>query len=352
MESTSDGALEPIQPPPAPPLAPESIRPRGWGWLWACLGLLGLLALGAVLFQLRFASVQRQLAELVRRDAELASRHDFDGEQIKALQDRLDNNLQRTEQLEQQLALISGREGGADSELRRVREERVLIEVDELVTLASSQLQIARDPSAALAALSSADARLALVSRPQFFALREALARDMERLRRVPVVDIVGVSIRLDRLIQGVDSWHLLADPTRRLAPPPPRSISDVVPAGRLGWLGREVADALHDLVRIRTVEAPESLLLPAYQYQLVREQLRVRLLTARQALLARNQALFKSDLTDATTLVNRYFDTSDPLVGTALAQIKSLQTSVVDAPLPTLEDSVAALRTARRSTR
>ena len=56
--------------------------------------------------------------------------------------------MQRTEQLEQQLTLMAGRDTAADSELRRLREQYVLAEVDELLTLAGSQLQVAHDPKA------------------------------------------------------------------------------------------------------------------------------------------------------------------------------------------------------------
>jgi uroporphyrin-3 C-methyltransferase len=234
-----------------------------------------------------------------------------------------------------------------------VREEHVLAEVDELLTLAGTQLQVIRDPNAAIMALASADARLARLPRPQFFALREALARDIERLRKTPAVDIAGSAIRLDRLVQGVDSWHLLADPTRRLAQAPPRPPhpDNAPPPPRFGWIGRELGDTLRELVRIRTVEAPDSLLLPSDQYPLVREHLRVRLLMARQAMVMRNQTLFRADLGDSMTIINRYFDAADPLVSAALAQLKALSLTAIDVPMPTLDDSLAALRAARPAT-
>jgi uncharacterized protein HemX len=61
-----------------------------------------------------------------------------------------------------------------------------------------------------------------------------------------------------------------------------------------------------------------------------------------------RNQVLFRSDLTDSLVLINRYFDPTDPLVSAALAQIKALAAAAIDVAMPTLDDSLAALRTAR----
>ncbi len=329
-----------------PIVAPRLVRTGSSAWVWV-LAIAVLATAGAVV-ALRLAALQRALGSVQQRSEEMAALHASDAAERQVLQERIEAALRRTEQLEQQLTQTSSRDTAADAELRRLREEHVLAEVDELLTLAGSQLQVVRDPNAAIAALASADARLARVPRAQFFALREALARDIERLRKTPAVDISGTAIRMDRLVQGVDAWHLLADPTRHLAAPSPKLRPDIVPPSRFGWVGRELGDTLRDLVRIRTVEAPDSLLLPPDQQPLVREHLRVRLLMTRQALLMRNQTLFRADLADSLAIINRYFDPSDPLVAAALVQIKALSASVIDVPMPTLDDSLAALRAAR----
>jgi uroporphyrin-3 C-methyltransferase len=329
-----------------PPVAPAAARPASSVWIWV-LSIAALAAAGA-LIALRLAALQRDLRSVQQRNEQLSALHVNDRVERQTLQDRIEAAAQRTEQLEQQLTVLAGRDTTADAELRRLREEHVLAEVDELLTLAGSQLQVSHDPGAAISALASADARLARVPRPQFFPLREALARDIDRLRKAPTTDVAGVAIRLDRLVQGVDSWHMLADPTRHLGALPPRPHTDNATPNRLGWIGRELADTLRDLVRIRTVDAPDSLLLPPDQQPMVREHLRVRLLMARQAMMMRNQVLFRSDLTDSLVLINRYFDPTDPLVSAALAQIKALAAAAIDVAMPTLDDSLGALRAAR----
>ena len=336
---------------PAPPreqepvVAPRLVRNGSSAWIWV-LAIVALAAAGAVV-GLRLAALQRAVASVQQRSEEMAAQHAVDVAERQALQERIEAAQRRSDQLEQQLTLTSGRDTAADAELRRLREEHVLTEVDELLTLASSQLQVVRDPRAAIAALASADARLARVSRPQFFALREAVARDLERLRKTPAVDLFGGAIRMDRLAKDVDTWHLLADPTRRLAAPLPKPHTDNGPPSRFGWIGRELSDTLRDLVQVRTVDAPDSLLLPPGQYPLVREHLRVRLLMARQAMLMRNQTLFRADLDDSLGIIGRYFDENDPNVSDAIAQIKALKATTIDVPMPTLDDSLSALRAA-----
>jgi len=326
----------------AAPLAPAPQARRKWV-------VAGLLVAGAAtLVGVRLMQMQRALNQVEQRLEELSSLHQRDQAQLHELGERAAATALRTEQLEQELTIFASRDPSADAELRRLREQSVLSEVDELLALATSQLQISHDPAAAAAALATADARLARLPRAQFFALREALARDIERLRKVPAVDLTGMAIRLDRLVQGVDSWHMLADPTRRLAAPPAKPKSEVPAAGRLPWIERELGDAFRDLVRIHPVDAPEALLLPADQRQLVREHLRLRLLNARQSMLLRNEPIFRSDLSDSQGLIIRYFDSGDPLVAAALAQIKTMAATSVDASLPSLEDSQAAIRSAR----
>ncbi len=344
---TSNELTETVTP-PAPPKDGRALKL----WIWVAAGAV-MVTLGALVAG-RLLDFKRDVQQMRQRSEELSAQHVRDVGELRDFEDRLQSTARRTEQLEQQLTVFAGRDPAADAELRRLREQSVLTETDELLTLASSQLQVSHDPAAAAAALATADARLARLPRTQFFPLREALARDIERLRKAPSVDTTGVAIRLDRLVQGVDSWHLLSDPTRRLAAagpapaPQARGKPETAPAGRMNSIGREFGDVFRDLVRIRTVEAPESLLLPADQQLLLREHLRVRLLSARQAMLLRNEALFRSDLVDTQSLISRYFDASDPLVAAAGAQIKALAATAVDVPLPTLDDSLAALRLAR----
>ena len=78
-------------------------------------------------------------------------------------------------------------------------------------------------------------------------------------------------------------------------------------------------------MIRIRQVNSPESVLLDAQQQTLVRQQLRLRLLNARQALLARNDRLFRADLAEAQALMKRYVDTQSPLVAGAVGMIGQL---------------------------
>jgi uroporphyrin-3 C-methyltransferase len=76
--------------------------------------------------------------------------------------------------------------------------------------------------SGALAALQVADAKLQRLDRPQFVPLRRALARDMDRLKAVPYVDVSGIALRLDQAIAGVDALPLALEERVPAAQPEP----------------------------------------------------------------------------------------------------------------------------------
>jgi len=185
------------------------------------------------------------------------------------------------------------------------RDDLALTEVEQIVYLASQQLSLAGNVQSALAALQLADAKLARTDRPQYAPLRRALAKDMDRLKAVPYTDIAGLTVRLDQVIALVDSLPLAAD--ERL----PETSPAVPPAERPAW--RRTVDAivaeLRSLVRLEVSDRPAAPLLVPKERYFLRENLRLRLLSARVALLGRQEAIFRSDVKAAQAWLRDYFD-------------------------------------------
>jgi uroporphyrin-3 C-methyltransferase/uroporphyrinogen III methyltransferase/synthase len=122
----------------------------------------------------------------------------------------------------------------------------------------------------------------------------------------------------------------------------------------RSRWLNRwhswssDLWHDMRDLVRIRTVGSPEALLLSPGQAFFARENLKLRLLNARLALLSRNDAAFRSDLAEADRALSRYFDTRSRQTQAGREQIRALQESVLNIEMPTLSHSLNAVRQSR----
>jgi uroporphyrinogen III methyltransferase/synthase len=120
------------------------------------------------------------------------------------------------------------------------------------------------------------------------------------------------------------------------------------VPAGLWPRLRRWLADEFGDLVQVRTVAVPEAMLLSVDQQYFVRQQLKLRLLNAREALLAHNDRLFRADINEALSVLARFFDNHQATVAAALAQLKQLAVAMPAVNVPTVTESLAALHALR----
>ena len=101
-------------------------------------------------------------------------------------------------------------------------------------------------------------------------------------------------------------------------------------------------------LLRVKRVDSPDALLLAPEQQYFVRENLRLSLLSARFALLSRNESVFKSDIDRAVKWLGQYYDGSAKSVTAANATLKQLAASKVIVELPSMADSLAAVRSQR----
>ncbi|MEO7031319.1 MAG: uroporphyrinogen-III C-methyltransferase [Herbaspirillum sp.] len=271
----------------------------------------------------------------------------------------------QTEAQSQQLALEQ-----LYQDLSKNRDDWALSEVEQVLSTASQQLQLAGNVSGALIALQNADKDLSREEKPQFISIRRAIANDIETLKSVPTVDVTGIALRLDNAIAQVDSMRLLAD-EKPVAPTSAKldgakqtavkaTEQTVEPVtvdenGNTDWfalakskwqvVSSGVWNEIKQLVRIRDVADPEALLLSPTQAYYVRENLKIRLLSARLALLSRNEAVFRSDLLVAQDTITRYFDVEAKQTQAVQTLLKQVQKNDLTINMPTLAASIKAVR-------
>lgn len=226
-------------------------------------------------------------------------------------------------------------------ELAPSRDELALNEIEQVLLLASQQLSIAGNVQAALAALQLADAKLSRTDRPQWVALRRALARDIDKLKSLPYVDVAGMAVKIDQAIAAIDTLPLARD--ERLPLPVPAA----APVPESAWLRswRDAWTELKSLVRIEVADRPAAPLVPPAQNYFLRENLRLRLLSARISLLSHDDSGFKTDITAANAWTRQYFDTRTKPVQTLVASLTQLAATPMPAELPDLAASVTAVR-------
>ena len=251
------------------------------------------------------------------------------------------------------------------NDLSKNRDEWALTEIEQVLSTASQQLQLAGNVPGALIALQNADRSLSRSDKPQFITIRRAIGRDMEKLKALPSVDSTGVALRLDAVIAQIDALPMLSDETPALpaapekpgkakhvrdasgklvGPPAPEPLLQKVRDGFNTWSG-DMWDDVRQLIRIRRVDTPEALMLSPTQSYFLRENVKLRLLNARMALLSRNETAFRNDLIAAQDALAKYFDTRAKGTQTAQALLRQVQGSNLAIEMPTLSDSLTAVR-------
>jgi len=378
-ELPNNPELPSTQPPPSPNPAPsaqpsEGYRPRAperragpdlgerltRPLPLAVMVLAVLLAAQTWSSHSRINTLRQEMARSLQKgnetNAETASLARDVVEQSKALQ--LKVGVLESRQLENQTQQMALEQLYQD--LSKSRDEWALSEVEQVLSTASQQLQLAGNVQGALIALQNADRSLARSDKPQFIIVRRAIAADLEKLKATPSVDLAGVALRLDSVIAQVDKLPLLSG-EKPLLPATPLREQRGTQAGatsstaQLGIGARMLAtwrnwseemwDDVRQLIRVRSVDTPEALMLSPDQNYFVRENLKLRLMNARLALLSRDETTFAGDLNAAQETLGKFFDTRARSTQQAQAALRQVQANNLAIEMPTLADSLNAVR-------
>ena len=327
---------------PAPPAAPRDAA-RTRRWLLALV--LAVLAAAIVAVWLDDRNARRVLrTDIAKRLGDVDVTEQATRSALKEAQEGLREAQAKLTLLESRLAESQNQQAALDAlyrELAPSRDEWALTEIEQVLQLASQQLQLARNVPSALAALQLADSKLQRLDRPQFVPLRRSLARDMDALKAVPYVDVPGISLRLDQAIAAIDTLPLAIE--ERL---PPQSMP-APPAGEASWrrFFRAAWQDVRQLVRIENLDRPEAPLLAPQQQFFLRENLKLRLLSARFSLLFRDQQNFRGDLNAADGWLRRYFDTRSAPVASLQTLLKQMQATDMASEMPDVVRSLEAVR-------
>jgi len=224
-------------------------------------------------------------------------------------------------------------------ELASNRDAWTISEAEQLVIIASQQLQLAGNVKPALLALQTADNRLQELDKPQIIQLRKVIGKDIQKLQVLPSIDIVGMSLKLEALADAADKLPLASERHPR------------TDAGKPDWdsnpwrrLTQEIWQDIRRMVRVERMDHPETPLLTTDQSYFLRENLKLRLLAARIALLQHDEATYRVDLHTADLWIRRYFDVQDIASKNALASLQQLSSSSITIQLPDISESLNAV--------
>lgn len=348
-ESGPEAAAEPS---PGPAAEPPAAPARASRWRRAALSLIVIVAVaGLIAWQWRqnrieTGAVRQELAQKLA-DADAKTRADRRLAQeardaVSAIQEKIGGLESRLGQTEAQQAALET----LIRDLSRNRDDWALTEVEQALIAANQQLRLSGDVTAVLAALRTAQDKLQPLTQPELNGLRKAIGSDIARLEKQPTIDTAGVGAQLDKLLARVDDLPLAMD----VRPQPGGAAAPGAAEDKL-WkrLLRETWEELKQLVRVQRMDRPDIPLLAPSQAFFLRENLKLRLLGARLALLARDMRSYKADLGAARDWLRRYYDVGDDAVARAVNLLSNLYAVELSGEVPDISASLEAMRAYRR---
>ena len=231
--------------------------------------------------------------------------------------------------------------------LSRSRDENLVVDIESAVRLAQQQAQLTGSVEPLLAALKSADQRVARAAQPRLAQLQRAIARDIVRITATVVSDTPALLARIDELLRLADDLPLVnavasVSATGSLK----RQDNESVPR----WWQRGlqlVGEEARNLLRVSRIEQPEAALLSPEQSFFVRENFKLKLLNARLGLLARQPDSARADMASASASLFKYFDPASRRTQSAASLLQQIQGQMKTLELPRVDDTLAALTTA-----
>ena len=356
MNDTSR-AEEPAQPPllPAPgATSPPSVRPEAQGsdirWWFSLAAVLAVVA--GVSLVIAWKTSQRVEAiekELVLRLDEGQKQSSQAQMLAKQSQDSVLAASAKVALLEARLAEVAIQRTQLEDLMRsmsRSRDENLLVDIDTGLRVAMQQTAITGSAEPLVAMLKQADERLARYDQPRLEGVRRAIARDLDRVKSVSAPDIPSLSIKLDEAVRLIDELPLLSNAQASAN----ASAAPVLPSWWPDWnaswkaASERVWLEVKSLVRVTRIDHPEAILLAPDNAFFVRENVKLRLLNARLALLSRQFDTAQSDLQVVQTALERYFDRSSRRTGLALDLVRQVSAMSRQVTTPKPDDTLVAL--------
>lgn len=231
--------------------------------------------------------------------------------------------------------------------LSRSRDENLVVDMESSIRLAQQQAQLTLSVEPLLAALKTAEERVARAAHPRLAPLQRAIARDTERIKSAKVTDTPSLLTKLDDLVRQVDDLPVLNAVVPVSAVAGGRSAPE--PVATQWWLRalEVVQGEARKLLRVSRIDQPEAALLSPEQSFFLRENLKLKLLNARLGLLARQLEAARSDMASANSALNKYFDPASRKTQVAANLLSQVQAQMKVVELPRVDDTLTALATA-----
>lgn len=368
------------------PLDPQGDTDTPANWVrWAVLILSVATAGSGWMAWSTQKKVQALEQELVRRQQDSQGQATEARVLARQAQEASREASARTTLLETRIAEVALQRSQVEDLIKTLslsRDENLVADIEAGLRVASQQATLTGSAEPLITAMQSADDRLARARQPRLDNIRRALAKDLDRVRATRVADTASLTIRLDEAARLVDEVPLLNQPEVVMAPaakaeaaaPKPNGVAatNAKPAGKGKTAASQAASATpaadntpgwgshmldwtkgaaqtfwnetRGLIRLTRINRPEGMLISPDQGFFLRENIKLRLLNARLALLSRQNAVALADLQNIQATVPRYFDMQSRKTQLLQSMLHDVAAQSQQTTVPRPDDTLAAL--------
>ncbi len=296
-------------------------------------------------------AAEQRLAELLTQQQNITSRIDEASSTLKklaaaetaiaALNDRVESADARQQALLNTLEKVG-------SEAEQKLDIWKLAETEYLLETAAHRLSLEQDIEGAVAALKAASQSLAnTTSSAQWSPLQESISTAVSELNSLPRPDLEGIAATLASLEEAASQLPL-PKPERHLQSTTLDTSALNQPEDLQSW-GSKMWDEVKKLVIIRRGDKPATVaLLPPDEAHYLRQNLQLKLESARYALLRNKPAMFQENLRIAQEWIEAHFDTTAEAGNNMLARLQALRDTEFPQALPDLSPLLEQLHELR----
>jgi uroporphyrin-3 C-methyltransferase len=225
----------------------------------------------------------------------------------------------------------------------------VLSEVEYLLLIANHSLQLQGNVKMASIALQLADERLLDSGDPGAIDIRTQINEEIEQLKALDQIDIVQLAAKLSGSIKMINQLpvnYTQSGSKEKVDQLAENKTVAVAEAGKVEQASKEFLEELKKLIILRQRNKPAQPMITPKEQFFLKQNLQLKLETARYALLSGKQELYTDSIRDAIDWLETYYDSEVRQVSFMIAELKSLlKKNIITPVLPNISHSINLLR-------
>ena len=286
-------------------------------------------------YQAQLVAIQSQLSNLsaevgskeTNYEHKLNEHSDLHNERLKNTSERLKESIQRIQR-----------------QLGKTRGDWLVADAEYLLSVANRRLHLMGDVSTTIEALKAADNRLRESGDTAGFKVRGQITKEIALVKKVKVVDVVGIYSTLEMLEEDVAKLNVFLPYSGKAQDKQSAREAQTESTDELNDALDKALIEIEGIVTIRRLDKPVTSIISPEQKAFISEQLSTKLVIVKLALVQHDDALYQAGIADVLQWLNKNF-TKDAEYKHFVSELEQLKTIQIRSNFPDISQSLKMLR-------